>query len=129
MTTSAGVGSSLHPVVVRPLATAAWATQQWFPGGNSVVTYRLRPNLVVASVIALDLVPWQSPLFGEPLWVGATSAWAVWSFGVSDAQGSFTTPVPIPNLPALLDTSAWLTGVFLDQPKLQTTAPLGGMLR
>jgi hypothetical protein len=80
-------------------------------------------------IVSLGLAPWSSPLAAEPLWIGATPDWAVWSLGVTDAQGYHNTTIAIPNVPALRYSEAWLTGVFFDPIPLRTTVPIGGTIR
>lgn len=128
LTVDASVGWTRNPVNVRPLATATWTTRNWTIGGTSTISYRETQNKLVAVVLALDFVPWISPLAAEPLFVGATPDWAVVGVGVTNAQGTFTHSFPIPNAAALRYSSAWLTGAFVDPLPLRTTAPLGGLI-
>jgi hypothetical protein len=115
--------------VLRPVPSAEWVSQNWTPGGTSVVRFKEAPNELVATVASLDLVPWTSPFAMERLYVGATPGWLVVSVGVTGASGDLQVPFTLPNTPAAQYATVWLTGAFVDPLPLRTTCPLGGLVR
>jgi hypothetical protein len=116
-------------MTTRLLATAQWTQRNWTTGGTSQVTFHETPNTAVAMVVSLGLSHWTSAFAAEPLWVGSTPDFGIWSVGVSDAQGNHSVAVTIPNVPALQYSEAWLTGLFFDPLPLRTTVPIGGLIQ
>lgn len=115
-------------VSVRRLATAAWQQRQWTPGGTSNVVLTEAPNKAMAMVASWRLVPGTSSAALETLWVGITPDWVIAGLGIADAQGAYATTFTIPNAPALLYASAWLSGIAFDPLPLRSTVPIGGTI-
>lgn len=115
--------------VLRTVPSATWVSENWTPGGTSVVRFQEAPNELVATVASLDLVPWTAPFAMERLYVGATPGWLVTSLGVTGANGEIQVPFTLPNTPAAQYATVWLTGVFVDPFPLRTTCPLGGVVQ
>ena len=113
---------------LRPLASAAWTTRDWQPGGTSNLLFTDAPSTVGTIVLGWDYQRADLPFVGEPLFVGGTPNWTLWDFGVTDAQGELPRAITLPNVPALLYTELFATGVFLDPMSWRATASVGGLL-
>jgi len=112
----------------RPLASAAWTTRDWAPGGMSDLLFTDEPTTVGTIVLGWDHERVDLPFVAEPLFVGGTPNWVLWDFGVTDAQGELPRTITLPNVPALLYTELFATGVFLDPVSWRATASIGGLL-
>lgn len=98
-------------------------------GAPFALQWQTEPNGLVAVFASFGLGRLDLPgILEQPGWVDPTSEFFLGAL-FADASGAATTTLPLPANPALTDLELWLKGVSGFAFPLQSSVPVGGVLR
>ncbi|MCA8947929.1 MAG: hypothetical protein KDE27_00405 [Planctomycetes bacterium] len=118
--------ASTGAVVTAPLL-GAYSSGSFVRGNGWQATFAAPPSTPIIALAAPLLAPGADPRIAQPIWFppGSTPAFA----GVTDGTGRAVFATAVPNDPALLHRSAWLSAFAGTALPLEGAPPLGGVVR
>lgn len=124
-----GSGTAITgPTVTAPLLGLAAASTPAVLGGPFAITYRTQPNWPVVVLLDHDLAMRNDPLVAQPVLL-ASSAPPVLALLFGDPTGNALYQTNVPASPALRGARLFVEAVSGLALPLQTSPPLGGIVR